>query len=209
MRHAAIASLLVAAFSAAAGAHTPEALFNGRDLRGWRAEHAKARVRESVISMDASRGWVRTERPFTDFVLTLEVRMRDGGRAGIVVRGWPFFDKNDVPARASRERAGLHRAVGCRRPCGVSQHRCPDADQADGQQVSGLRQAGRSRGADPDSGQRGEALLHRGGDGKEDRGHGLDASAMAAAKGWRFKPGTIDGKAARMVVTIELKFTLQ
>jgi TonB family protein len=39
--------------------------------------------------------------------------------------------------------------------------------------------------------------------------YGLDASAVAAAKQWRFRPATFDGKPARMAITIELAFTLK
>jgi TonB family protein len=91
----------------AASAQTPPpeekrvALFNGLDLKGWRVEHAKARVRDSVIRVEKSRGWVRTETPFADFILTLEVRVGpNGGKAGLFVRGWPVFDKDERPASA-------------------------------------------------------------------------------------------------------------
>jgi TonB family protein len=42
-----------------------------------------------------------------------------------------------------------------------------------------------------------------------DRRNGLDAEALAAAKRWRFKPGTKDGQPVPMAVLIELKFTLK
>lgn len=39
--------------------------------------------------------------------------------------------------------------------------------------------------------------------------HGLDEAATSAAKRWRFKPGTRDGKAVPVTVTIEMTFTLK
>jgi TonB family protein len=38
---------------------------------------------------------------------------------------------------------------------------------------------------------------------------GLDKAAVAAAKQWKFKPGTKDGKPVAVEVTIELTFTLK
>ena len=49
MRPAVMTFLLVAALAPPATAQVTEALFNGRDLKGWKAEHAKARVRDAVI----------------------------------------------------------------------------------------------------------------------------------------------------------------
>jgi outer membrane biosynthesis protein TonB len=37
----------------------------------------------------------------------------------------------------------------------------------------------------------------------------LDEAARTAAKAWRFSPSTLDGKPVRVVVTIELAFTLR
>ena len=39
--------------------------------------------------------------------------------------------------------------------------------------------------------------------------YGLDQEAIKAAKQWKFKPGTKDGKPVAVVVTIELTFTLK
>lgn len=39
--------------------------------------------------------------------------------------------------------------------------------------------------------------------------YGLDRQAVAAAKQWKFKPGTKDGKPVAVVVTLELTFTLR
>lgn len=42
-----------------------------------------------------------------------------------------------------------------------------------------------------------------------DAEYGLDRQAVAAAKQWKFKPGTKDGKPVAVVVTLELMFTLR
>jgi TonB family protein len=42
-----------------------------------------------------------------------------------------------------------------------------------------------------------------------DAEYGLDREATKAAKQWKFKPGTKDGKPVAVVVTIELTFTLK
>jgi TonB family protein len=38
--------------------------------------------------------------------------------------------------------------------------------------------------------------------------HGLDDAAVEAARQWTFKPGTKDGKAVDVEVTLSFKFTL-
>ena len=42
-----------------------------------------------------------------------------------------------------------------------------------------------------------------------DKEYGLDESAIAALKEWRFKPGTKDGKPVSIQVTIEMTFRLR
>jgi TonB family protein len=42
-----------------------------------------------------------------------------------------------------------------------------------------------------------------------DTQHGLDREAVAAARQWRFEPGTKDGSPVPVVITIELAFTLR
>ena len=44
-----------------------------------------------------------------------------------------------------------------------------------------------------------------------DSGPGYDTAeeAIAAAKGWRFKPGLVNGKPVAVAISIELTFTLR
>jgi protein TonB len=42
-----------------------------------------------------------------------------------------------------------------------------------------------------------------------DQEHGLDQQAVNAARQWTFKPGTKDGQAVNVEVTLEMTFTLR
>jgi protein TonB len=42
-----------------------------------------------------------------------------------------------------------------------------------------------------------------------DKEHGLDEQAVRALKQWKFEPGTKDGKAVAVEVTVEMTFTLK
>ena len=42
-----------------------------------------------------------------------------------------------------------------------------------------------------------------------DRRFGLDDEALAAARRWRFRPGTLHGKPVPVIVTIELSFSVR
>lgn len=42
-----------------------------------------------------------------------------------------------------------------------------------------------------------------------DKDHGLDQQAINAARQWKFKPGTREGKPVPVEVTIEMTFTLR
>jgi TonB family protein len=83
-------------------AQTGGSIFNGTDLSGWTVEQAKAEVRDGVIRLDSSDGWVRTDRPWSDSVLRLDVRQTEReGTAGIYLRGWPTFN-GSTPNNAYR-----------------------------------------------------------------------------------------------------------
>jgi hypothetical protein len=75
----------------------PIALFNGKDLTGWRLVESGAvngwSVQDGVLinrpDKDSGRhyGNLRTEREFEDFNLKLEVKVPKGGNSGIYLRG--------------------------------------------------------------------------------------------------------------------------
>ena len=65
------------------------ALFDGSGTKGWKAERIKARVRDRILQVGPGVGWLRAEKIYADFVLTLEVRLTPGTNAGVVLRTWP------------------------------------------------------------------------------------------------------------------------
>ncbi len=79
-------------------------VFNGTDLAGWRVERTKADVREGVLHVGEGNGWVRTERPYVDFVMKMEARLPKDGEAGIFVRAWPTFTSSGSPSNGFRLR---------------------------------------------------------------------------------------------------------
>ncbi|MEM9373351.1 MAG: DUF1080 domain-containing protein [Planctomycetota bacterium] len=78
-------------------------LFNGRDLSGWVAPGDGAwgvRNGELVTLKPGQGGWIRTERMYRDFDLTLEFWMPQGGNSGVGLRsssgGDPAFTGFEV-----------------------------------------------------------------------------------------------------------------
>ena len=77
----------------------PIQLFNGKDMSGWKAMNEKAyngwsfkdgMLSNRVIGEDGKRKHgtnIRTEKTFTDFRLTTEVRVPEHGNSGIYLRG--------------------------------------------------------------------------------------------------------------------------
>jgi hypothetical protein len=111
-------------------------LFNRRDLTGWTAGHSEGiwSVRDGVLTASAGggRGWLATEREFSDFELTLEYRLPAGGNSGVFLRmpksgaanGGDFMEvqlQDDASARpqelAESHRTGaIYNILGSRRP---------------------------------------------------------------------------------------------
>jgi len=77
----------------------PIELFNGKDLTGWRPTDPNAAngwsVKDGLLvntvlheqGKHKNYGNLRTVREFTDFNLTLEVRVAEGGNSGVYIRG--------------------------------------------------------------------------------------------------------------------------
>ena len=51
-----------------------KALFNGKDLTGWVKTECEAEIKDGVLLLNSGEGWIRTERPYTNFELTWECR---------------------------------------------------------------------------------------------------------------------------------------
>ena len=69
---------------------TPIAIYNGRDLTGWKASNAvnnKWQVIGGLLTNTASGANLITERTFTDFKLHVEFRVPKNGNSGIYLRG--------------------------------------------------------------------------------------------------------------------------
>lgn len=72
-------------------------LFNGKTLDGWHLMNgAKFVAEDGVIKLNGGRGWLRSDKEYSDFVLKLELRFmkpkQDGGvflRASKEGKGWP------------------------------------------------------------------------------------------------------------------------
>jgi TonB family protein len=282
-----VASLLVIAaalWPGAAAAQVPQpvekrvSLFNGRDLTGWKPEHAKARVRDGAIRVEPSRAWVRTREPYGDFILMFDMRVTpSGGKAGLYVRGLPVFDKDDRPANAFRitrtfprsaeaetawerwevecvgqtlqlrvdgvvvysidtvkvshgylgfwtDTTAEFRAVEIRRlapqpPADIAEWETPGTPGvvmpsvvkevkpsytpvAVQQRIEGVVWI---RAIVDATGSISWLSIER----SLDPFYGLDASALAAAKQWRFRPATKDGTPVAVLITIALTFTLK
>jgi TonB family protein len=79
-------------------------VFNGTDLAGWKVEDTKAEVNaiDRLLQVGSGNGWVRTQRVYSDFVMTMEVRLEDKAEAGIFLRAWPTFDQSSRPTNGYR-----------------------------------------------------------------------------------------------------------
>jgi hypothetical protein len=97
-----IAMLLAALVAAAQDNKPPEgfqALFNGKDLSGWK-ERGKPdhwKVEEGVIAYDGKGGDLATEKSYGNFVLQVDWKIQKGGDSGIFPRGEPQVQIWDNP----------------------------------------------------------------------------------------------------------------
>ena len=83
--------LLGSSFNGPASAQEPReiTLFDGSGTNGWKADRIKVRVRDRILQVGPGVGWLRAEKIYADFVLSLEMRLAPDTDAGIVVRTWP------------------------------------------------------------------------------------------------------------------------
>lgn len=87
-----LCALVVCSFAVCAAADEPwQDLFDGRSLDGWvvsgDASAWDVRDGEIVVTGKVHGGWLRTDRTFRDFELTLEFWMPEGGNSGLGLRG--------------------------------------------------------------------------------------------------------------------------
>lgn len=70
------AAVLLAAFTACQEkpAATEVSLFNGQDLTGWVVTECETEIKDGVLLLKSGEGWVRVEKPYTNFVLSWECR---------------------------------------------------------------------------------------------------------------------------------------
>jgi hypothetical protein len=88
------ASLIVLLLvSGSAGADASEIeLFNGKDLAGWKPMHdGKFYVKDGCIVLEGGNGWLRTEKEYTDFDLSLEWRTEEKYRTSGTYDSGLFF----------------------------------------------------------------------------------------------------------------------
>jgi hypothetical protein len=100
----AFATLMGAALSAAEKDNTPPpgfiALFNGKDLTGWKAdEKAKEhwKVAAGVLVYSGKNRSLVTEKDFKNFLLQVDFKIQEGGDSGIFLRGRPQVQIWDNP----------------------------------------------------------------------------------------------------------------
>lgn len=49
-------------------------LFNGKDLTGWVVTECETEVKDAVLLLKAGEGWIRAEKPYTNFELSWECK---------------------------------------------------------------------------------------------------------------------------------------
>lgn len=100
IQHVVFASVVVLAASLCAADDKEEGfvpLFNGQSLDGWHLMNgAKFVAEEGVIKLNGGRGWLRSDKQYSDYILRLELRFmkpkQDGGvflRASQEGNNWP------------------------------------------------------------------------------------------------------------------------
>ncbi len=90
---------------AAPGSQQPAAgfvaLWNGKDLSGWKQFAGKPgewSIEKGLLVCRGSGGWLGTEKEYADFELRLEYRLRPGGNSGVYIR---------APSKGGISRVGM------------------------------------------------------------------------------------------------------
>lgn len=123
MKHTALAwctgAMLLAGCSSPKVRHVPVALFNGRDLTGWVAEHGgEWTVEDGVLvgrngqnwstNPEVSGSWLRTEREYGDFLLEFDFAIE--GNSGVMLRSGlernPSFNGYEMQILSDHGRTG-------------------------------------------------------------------------------------------------------
>ncbi|MGJ1264784.1 3-keto-disaccharide hydrolase [Sphingobacterium spiritivorum] len=78
---------------------SPIALFNGKDLTGWKASAAENqwKVVDGVLTSEKAGANLISDQKFEDFKLTAEFRYKEGGNSGIYLRGRYEVQIEDSP----------------------------------------------------------------------------------------------------------------
>jgi len=98
-----VAVVLVAALDVAADDNSPPegftALFNGRNLTGWKDDASGSwRAENGILVYDGQGEHLVTEKEYGDFILLVDWKIEDGGNSGIFLRGEAqveIWDKRD------------------------------------------------------------------------------------------------------------------
>ncbi len=81
--------------------HQATALFNGKDLSNWSIQnHGQFSVQDGLLHVNRGTGWLRSDKTYGDFTLTLEVRFDEArANSGIFIRTAPtsHADENGWP----------------------------------------------------------------------------------------------------------------
>ena len=100
---AAFCVVLVALAAPLSLAQDSQAIFNGKNLSGWKVKGAKARARNGVMTLERANGWVYYDKTPKHFVLSLELRLlREDSKIAVLVRAVPNGDDDSVPNYATR-----------------------------------------------------------------------------------------------------------
>ena len=65
------------------------ALFNGKDLTGWKVHNGKLEswdVEKGILFVKGGGGWLMTEKEYANFELRLEFKVPKGGNSGVALR---------------------------------------------------------------------------------------------------------------------------